>query len=88
MLGRYIEAVSGQPLDVFLRERVFQPLGMTDTDFWVPESKADRLAQLYRQLPSGELKPAFERFSPTRPTKLFMGGAACSARPRTTSASA
>lgn len=74
VLGRYIEAVSGQPLDVFLRERVFQPLGMTDTDFWVPESKADRLAQLYRQLPSGELKPAFERFSPTRPTKLFMGG--------------
>jgi CubicO group peptidase (beta-lactamase class C family) len=74
VLGRYVEAVSGKPLDVFLRERVFQPLKMADTDFWVPEPKADRLAQLYRQLPSGELKPAFERFSPTRPTKLFMGG--------------
>jgi CubicO group peptidase (beta-lactamase class C family) len=74
VLGRYIEAVSGEPLDVFLRDRVFQPLKMADTDFWVPESKAARLAQLYRQLPSGELKPAFERFSPTRPTKLFMGG--------------
>lgn len=47
---------------------------MTDSDFWVSEPKADRLAQLYRQLPSGELRPAFERFSPTRPTKLFMGG--------------
>jgi CubicO group peptidase (beta-lactamase class C family) len=74
VLGRYIEAVSGQPLDVFLRERVFQPLKMADTDFWVSEPKADRLAQLYRHLPSGELKPAFERFSPTRPTKLSMGG--------------
>ncbi|MGE3778753.1 MAG: serine hydrolase, partial [Pirellulaceae bacterium] len=74
VLGRYVEAVSGQPLDAFLREQVFQPLGMTDTEFWVPEPKADRLAQLYRQLPSGELRPAFERFSPTRQTKLFMGG--------------
>jgi CubicO group peptidase (beta-lactamase class C family) len=74
VLGRYIEAVSGKPLDIFLRERVFRPLGMTDTDFWVPEPKANRLAQLYRQLPSGELKPAFERFSPMRSTKLLMGG--------------
>lgn len=75
VLGRYIEAISGKPLDVFVRERVFKPLGMTDSDFWVPEPKAERLAQLYRQLPSGELKPAFERFPPIRPTKLFMGGA-------------
>lgn len=75
VLGRYIEAVSGQPLDVFLRERVFQPLGMADTDFWVPGLKQDRLAQLYRKLPSSELRSAFERYSPTRPTKLFMGGA-------------
>lgn len=74
VLGRYIEAVSSMPLDVFLRERVFRPLGMSDTDFWVPEPKANRLTQLSRQLPSAELKPAFERFSPTRPTKLFMGG--------------
>lgn len=75
VLGRYIEAVSGKPLDLFLRERLFQPLGMNDTDFWVPGPKQDRLAQLYRQLPTGELRPAFERYSPTRPTKLFMGGA-------------
>jgi CubicO group peptidase (beta-lactamase class C family) len=74
VLGRYVEVVSGQPLDVFLRERVLRPLKMTDTDFWVPESKTDRLAQLYRQLSNDELKPATERFSPTRPTRLFMGG--------------
>ncbi|MEO0447700.1 MAG: serine hydrolase [Verrucomicrobiota bacterium] len=75
VLGRYLEAVSGKPLDVLLRERIFDPLGMTDTDFWVPESKRDRLAELYRRAPSGGLAPAFERFPPTRPTKLFMGGA-------------
>ena len=75
ILGRYVEAVSGLPLDQFLRERLFKPLGMTDTDFRVPEPKQDRLARLYRRLPSGELAPAVERFSPTRPTKLFMGGA-------------
>ena len=75
VLGRYIEAVSDQPLDEFLRQRVFEPLGMNDTDFWVPEPKQDRLAQLYRQPSAGKLAPAFERYSPTRPTKLYMGGA-------------
>jgi CubicO group peptidase (beta-lactamase class C family) len=75
VLGRYIEAVSDQPLDEFLRQRVFEPLGMNDTDFWIPEPKQDRLAQLYRQPSAGKLAPAFERYSPTRPTKLYMGGA-------------
>jgi len=75
VLGRYIEAVSDQPLDEFLRQRVFEPLGMNDTDFWVPEPKQDRLAQLYRQPSAGKLAPAFERYSSTRPTKLYMGGA-------------
>ncbi len=74
VLGRYVEAVSGKPLDTFLKERLFEPLAMDDTDFWVPPQKVDRLAQLYRQLPSGDLRPALERFSPTRTTKLFMGG--------------
>lgn len=75
VLGRYIEAVADQPLDEFLRRSVFEPLGMNDTDFWVPEPKQDRLAQLYRQPSVGKLAPAFERYSPTRPTKLYMGGA-------------
>ncbi|MEM1295100.1 MAG: serine hydrolase domain-containing protein, partial [Verrucomicrobiota bacterium] len=75
ILGRYVEAVSKKPLDVFVRERIFEPLGMNDTDFWVPDPKQDRLAELYKQSPSGELSPASERFPPTKPTKLFMGGA-------------
>ena len=45
--GHLIEALSGKPLDLFLEERVFKPLGMVDTGFHVPEDKLDRFAQLY-----------------------------------------
>ena len=47
VLGRVVEVVSGQPLDVFLEERLFKPLGMTDTDFFVPEEKQPRFAANY-----------------------------------------
>ena len=47
VLGRFVEVVSGEPFDSFLQRRIFQPLGMTDTDFWVPPEKAGRLAQVY-----------------------------------------
>lgn len=74
VLGRFLEAVTGDPLDVVLRERIFEPLGMVDTDFWVSGEKQDRLAQLYRRDPGGGLAPAAERFSPTRKPALLMGG--------------
>ncbi|KGE03478.1 serine hydrolase domain-containing protein [Pseudohaliea rubra] len=45
--GRLVEAVSGMSLGDFFRERIFEPLGMTDTHFLVPAAKRDRLAQLY-----------------------------------------
>lgn len=41
--GRIVEVASGQPFDVFLRERIFEPLGMVDTGFHVPAEKRDRL---------------------------------------------
>lgn len=47
VLGRVIEVVSGQSLDRFFAERIFEPLGMTDAGFWVDEARADRLAALY-----------------------------------------
>ena len=47
VLGHIIEIISGKPLDVFLKERLFEPLGMIDTDFYLPEAKADRLCALY-----------------------------------------
>lgn len=45
--GRLVEVVSGKPLDQFLHERLFNPLGMVDTDFRVPLDKRDRFARLY-----------------------------------------
>ena len=47
ILGAVVERVSGQPLDVFLRETILDPLGMNDTHFYLPPSKADRLATVY-----------------------------------------
>lgn len=47
VLGAIVEVVSGQTLDVFFRERIFGPLRMTDTDFFVPAEKLDRLPACY-----------------------------------------
>jgi CubicO group peptidase (beta-lactamase class C family) len=46
--GYLVEVLSGRPFDEFLEERLFGPLGMVDTGFWVPPEKAHRLAQVYR----------------------------------------
>lgn len=55
VMGAIIEVVSGKPLSVFMQERIFAPLGMPDTGFWVPESKAHRLTTLYRSI-DGQLQ--------------------------------
>ncbi|TRZ54726.1 MAG: class A beta-lactamase-related serine hydrolase [Rhodocyclaceae bacterium] len=47
VLGRLIEVVSGEGFGTFLARRIFEPLGMVDTDFYVPESKASRFTTLY-----------------------------------------
>jgi CubicO group peptidase (beta-lactamase class C family) len=47
VIGRLIEIWSGKTLDVVMRERLLDPLDMHDTDWYVPEEKAARLAQLY-----------------------------------------
>jgi CubicO group peptidase (beta-lactamase class C family) len=47
VLGRVVEVVAGMPLDRFLSERVFGPLGMGETTFFVGEENAGRLAALY-----------------------------------------
>lgn len=56
ILGRLVEILSGQPLDVFFRERIFAPLGMEDTDFHVPLEKWPRLMACYSRDPlTGEI---------------------------------
>jgi CubicO group peptidase (beta-lactamase class C family) len=47
VLGALIARVSGQPLSTFMRERIFEPLGMKDTAFHVPPEKIDRLPGFY-----------------------------------------
>ena len=56
VLGRLIEVASGQSFDQFLAERIFQPLGMVDTGFYVPAEKVGRLAGLYGPKPTGGLQ--------------------------------
>jgi CubicO group peptidase (beta-lactamase class C family) len=46
--GRIIEVVSGRPYEVFLQERLFEPLGMRDTTFWPTETQLKRLARTYK----------------------------------------
>lgn len=57
-LGRIVEVVSGMTFDQFLKTRLFEPLGMTDTFFTIPEKDAGRVATIYRRSPNGLEKSA------------------------------
>lgn len=77
VLGRLVEVASGMPLDRFFAERLFQPLGMKDTGFYVEQEKLDRLATLYTPGEEGGLKPDDQTRRPnvtSRPTYLSGGG--------------
>ena len=56
ILGAIVEVASGQSLADFLRTRIFEPLNMVDTHFYLPESKRDRLAVVYGIGEDGTLK--------------------------------
>jgi len=70
VLGRVIEVASGQPLDQFLESRLFKPLGMVDTGFWVPPEKLDRLID-----PPVGFRGRPRVWDVTQPTTFFSGGA-------------
>ena len=75
ILGRLVEVWSGKPLEDYLQERVFGPLGMTDTGFWVEPERADRLATVYRASREGELRPyQMEEIPFTEQPILIEGG--------------
>jgi CubicO group peptidase (beta-lactamase class C family) len=57
-LGRIVEIASGMPFDQFLRTRLFEPLGMNDTFFNVPEQDRSRLATIYNHTEKGLEKPS------------------------------
>ncbi|TDW19538.1 serine hydrolase domain-containing protein [Kribbella kalugense] len=52
LVGVLVSRVTGQSYDAFLRERIFEPLGMKDTGFWVPGDQIDRLPPLYAPDPA------------------------------------
>ena len=76
ILGRLVEVWSGQPFEEFLAERLFGPLGMTDTVFWADGERTDRLTTVYRlDDGSGELYPwAIEQVPFTERPALIEGG--------------
>jgi CubicO group peptidase (beta-lactamase class C family) len=57
VLGRVVEVASGQPFNVFLRERIFRPLKMVDTDFSVPDAKWSRFVTVYSPDGKGGIRP-------------------------------
>jgi len=90
VLGRLVEVVSGRPLDEFLRTRIFDPLGMKDTYFYLPENKVERLATAYtyyadkglNRFPETPITEGSFTYSADYayggPKKLFAGGAGLS----------
>jgi CubicO group peptidase (beta-lactamase class C family) len=58
ILGALVEKVSGLSLEAFLRERIFEPLGMKDTRFYLDASDRERLATVYSRTPAGSLDRA------------------------------
>ena len=71
--GYIVEKLSGQPLDVFLRTRIFDLLGMKDTGFWVDASKADRVTQMFTYDPDKRIITAPTQENPTL-KPVFLSG--------------
>ncbi len=84
VLGYLIQVISAKPLDEFLKERIFDTLGMEDTGFYVPEEKLERFAPLYGMSEQGVLHireiPDTSKYS-RKPSFLSGGGGLVSTVP-------
>lgn len=82
VLGYFIEIISGLPLDEFFRTRIFDPLGMDDTRFYLPASKHDRLVSIQKKEDDRWVKYPTTFYDPDYPIKgakrFFSGGAGLS----------
>ena len=76
VLGRLVEVIGGQRLDEFFAQRIFGPLGMTDTGFWADGERATRLAAAYGRDPAdGKLvRDDAETAQGTKPPAFLSGG--------------
>ncbi len=79
VMGYFIEIISGMPFDTFLRTRIFDPLGMDDTWFYLPEEKAGRLVSVQQPADDGwEQYPItfYDTDYPIKGAKRFFSGGA------------
>jgi len=72
--GALVERMSGQPLDEFFRVRIFEPLGMHDTDFCAPESQTGRCSVLYWFAPGKGMRPMTPAAAMTQRPPMLSGG--------------
>ena len=72
-VGRLVEAASGQPLDVYLRDKIFAPLGMKDSGYQVAPEQRARQARVHARQPDGTLVPQPWETVPTNP-EFWSGG--------------
>jgi methyl acetate hydrolase len=74
-VGRLVEKLSGKNLEEYFRERIFTPLGMSDTFYNVPETKQARLVTVHRRQDGRSDAPLIEQPNqPQRPAMTFNGG--------------
>ncbi|WP_375446114.1 serine hydrolase domain-containing protein [uncultured Fibrella sp.] len=79
IIGRLVEILSGEPLDVAMRKRVLDPLGMNDTHFYLPPGQAGRLVELYTKNADGPItvntNDTYRTFAVSGAKTYFSGGA-------------
>jgi methyl acetate hydrolase len=71
-VGRAVEAVSGLPLEVYFRQRIFAPLGMIDTDYVVSSAQQSRLVSVHQRKENGSLEAIEPKDPPWR--EFWSGG--------------
>lgn len=74
VLGALLERITAQPLDVILQQRLFKPLGMVDTAFWVPAERRGRLAVVYGDFPPARGVRRLSEFQPPAERPDFLSG--------------
>jgi CubicO group peptidase (beta-lactamase class C family) len=79
-VGKLVEAVTDQSLEIYFREQIFEPLGMLNTGFLISSAQKQRVATMHRRGADGSLLP--EPFEINQRPEFFMGGGGLFSTPR------